>query len=126
MWQYQQSSGKLMNADGANVGIGYSGGNIGINPEAVNNPDMQNLQRIGCLPQGTYEIGAPINHPHLGQFAMPLNPDPGNNMYGRGGFYIHGDNQAMNQSASEGCIILARTIREQIWNSGDHDLEVVS
>jgi hypothetical protein len=46
-------------------------------------------------------------------------------MFGRSDFYIHGDNPALNYTASEGCIILARPIREQIAASGDNDLQVL-
>jgi len=56
---------------------------------------------------------------------MRLTPDPANEMYGRGGFLIHGDNGRGNQSSSEGCIILNRNIRNQIGNSGDDVLRVV-
>lgn len=126
MWEYQQGSGRVIASDGSNIGTGYSGGNVGQTPEGINNADMQNIQRVGPLPQGNYTIGQPINHPHLGPFAMPLTPNPANEMFGRGAFYIHGDNSAMNQSASEGCIILPHTVRVAIWNSGDHDLQVVA
>ncbi len=56
---------------------------------------------------------------------LPLVPDASNNMQGRHSFQIHGDNRSMNQTASSGCIILPRKIREQIANSGDNRLVVV-
>jgi hypothetical protein len=46
-------------------------------------------------------------------------------MFGRSGFLIHGDSIIRPGTASRGCIILAREIREQIAASGDADLEVV-
>jgi hypothetical protein len=33
-------------------------------------------------------------------------------MFGRSGFFCHGDNPAENQTASDGCIVAARPIRE--------------
>ena len=49
-----------------------------------------------------------------------LDPFPSNDMYGRSGFYIHGDNPRGDKSASEGCIILARPIREAVEKSYIH------
>ncbi len=57
---------------------------------------------------------------------MALDPDPGNQMFGRDGFLIHGDNMAMNHTASEGCIILGRPIREQIADSADRVIVVTA
>lgn len=37
---------------------------------------------------------------------------------------IHGDSIARPGTASEGCVILDRSMREQIWSGGDHTLEV--
>ena len=53
--------------------------------------------------------------------AFPLTPDSDNNMYGRSGFMIHGDN-AQND-ASQGCIIMPRDVRE-LLHEGDR-LEVI-
>jgi hypothetical protein len=47
-------------------------------------------------------------------------------MFGRDGFLIHGDNSAMNHTASEGCIILTRDIRQRISDSGDTQLTVIA
>jgi hypothetical protein len=57
---------------------------------------------------------------------MHLVPDPRNVMHGRGSFLIHGDNAAMNHTASDGCIIMARPIRETIDASRDRELQVVA
>lgn len=48
---------------------------------------------------------------------MNLTP-VGHNALGRGGFMFHGDN--VQNSASQGCVILGPTIRQQISASGDH------
>ena len=126
MWTYQQSSGKLTAPDGTIEGIGYAGGNCGKNPEGVNNCEMETASCVGPLPVGMYTFGVPQDNPKLGPFAIPLQPDQSNVMYGRGGFFCHGDTSAMNHSASEGCIIMARSIRESMWASSDHDLQVVA
>ena len=81
---------------------------------------------IGPLPQGTYRIDPAIDHPHLGPVSMPLIPAPTNEMHGRGGFYIHGDNALHDDSASEGCIVVPdRNIRAEISESQDRVLEVI-
>lgn len=115
MLLYSQSTGILQRGDGhtlTTLGTCYAGGNCGKNPEGVNNPAMQDQPCIGPLPQGVYAIGTPGDH--IGPASMPLTPDPANEMFGRAGFYIHGDNSEMNHSASEGCIVASKVIRSQI------------
>src|SRR6476469_5355334 len=73
----------------------------------------------------TYEIEPAFDHSTLGPCSMPLTPAPGNDMHGRYGFYIHGDTASMDQTASEGCIILSRATRDLIDASDDRTLEVV-
>ena len=119
MWTYEQLTGRILQDDRL-VGVGYAG-----SPAGKNNPDMQNVAVTGPLPRGTYTICAPQNSPHTGPFTLDLTPDPDNEMFGRSEFRIHGDNVEHPGTASEGCIIMARAIREQIWTSGDHELEVV-
>jgi hypothetical protein len=124
MWTYEQKSG-ILRHNGAYVATGYAGGNCGQNPEGINNPDMQDVPKVGPLPQGKYTFGMPVEGTHLGPYAIPLIPDAGNQMFGRSGFYCHGDT-SVPRSASEGCMIFARGTRNQIGNSPDEDLEVVS
>ena len=69
-------------------------------------------------------IGPAQEHPNLGPVAMPLTPDPGNEMHGRSDFWIHGDNPDMNQTASQGCIIMSRPTREAIAASECRELVV--
>lgn len=127
MWVYQQASGELTNPDGAFVAAGYAGGNCGKNPEGRNNPDMQSVKDVGPLPCGKYFIGEPKDHPKLGPLAIPLTPDPSNEMFGRNAFYMHGDLiDGPAGSASDGCIVLPRNVREYIWTSADHELIVVA
>jgi len=122
---YYQSTGKLVDASTNElIGVGYSGNTTGLN-----NPEAQEQHNIGPIPQGLYTISNSINHPKVGPVAMYLTPFKENDMFGRSGFLIHGDNAEQNHSASEGCIILPRTSRLQISNDvmlGKFILQVVA
>lgn len=120
MWSYQQSTGQLANGGGTVVGNGYSG-----SPAGKNDPSKENVPCVGPIPRGLYTIEAPFNSPTHGPFAMPLEPDPANEMFGRSGFLMHGDSLEHPGCASEGCIIMPPQVRQQVWNSGDHQLQVV-
>ena len=121
MFTYSQSTGTMTDPTGAALATGYSG-----NGDTMNDPDSQNVEGHGPVPQGTYRIGPANTVPHLGPIAMALTPDPANTMFGRSGFFIHGDNVLMNHTASEGCIILDRTSRQTIANSDDRVLTVTA
>lgn len=109
-------------------GTGYSGHGPGLN-----NPEMQDVKDVGPIPQGTYKIEQQqtnvINsgRPNAKELpgSMRLTPDPETDTFGREGFLIHGDNEAGNQSASHGCPVADRPIRDKIGSSGDNKLEVV-
>lgn len=126
-WYYQQSNGNLTHVDSNGVvtdyGNGYSGNGAGLNW-----PGAQNMQGVGPIPQGTYTIGPQQNNVtgsgHMLLQSMRLTPDPSNQMFGRSGFLIHGDNSRGNQSASEGCMIFNHDVRNIIGNSNDHILHV--
>jgi hypothetical protein len=120
MWSYDTANGNL-SQDGTFVGTGYSGLGPGLN-----NPDEENVPDTGPTPRGTYTISPFFDDPGgKGPIVAHLDPDPSTNTFGRSGFMIHGDNAAMNHTASHGCIILAHAIRQQISDSGDTALEVV-
>jgi hypothetical protein len=120
-WNYSQSSGQLSH-DGEMIATGYSG----IGP-GLNNPSDENVPFQGPLPKGTYDIGQLMaDGGHMGPFVLPLNPWAVNNMFGRSGFFIHGDNTQANHSASNGCIILARQWRMMIAQSNDPLLTVTA
>jgi hypothetical protein len=120
-WSYAQKTGELSH-NGTRLATGYSGNTTGLN-----NPNEQDRIGIGPVPQGDYTIGPPHRPTnHLGPIALPLYPAATNDMHGRCGFFIHGDNQKMNHTASDGCIILARTARQAIIESHDTKLVVVS
>lgn len=106
------------------VGTGYSGQGSGLN-----NPAAQNQPNVGPIPQGNWHIGNQQNNVtgtgHKLPDSMRLDPLKGTNTHGRDGFIIHGDNSAHNHTASNGCIILDRPIRNQIGHSGDNLLKVI-
>jgi hypothetical protein len=121
MWTYAQKTGALQQ-DGKAVGQGYSGADSG-----KNNPAMQAIHDVGPIPQGDWTIsGPPKNTPEHGPFVLTLQPAAGTQTFGRTGFLMHGDSIKAPGTASKGCIIMARDVREQVWNSGDRDLEVVA
>lgn len=119
-WTYEQVTGILIDPSGKTVGAGYSGFE-----EGKNDPDKQNVPCTGPVPRGTYQIEAPNDSPHVGPYAMCLTPSPENEMFGRSDFLIHGDSKEHPGAASHGCIILPRVVREKIWASDCHTIEVV-
>ena len=116
---YQQSTGNLYH-DTTPLGTGYAGHGLGLN-----NPAAQFIEGVGPLPCGWYTIGAPFDHPRCGPFTMRLTPDADTEMNGRAGMCMHGDTASENHTASDGCIVAARDIRETVWASGDRRLLVV-
>lgn len=120
MWTYSQTSGEMVSPDGEVVGIGYSGAGPG-----KNNPAMQDVHNVGPCPVGEYTMGAPVNSHVHGPYAIPLDPDATNEMFGRDAFMCHGDSIVNPGNASEGCIIQEHPVRVKMWESEDHRLEVV-
>jgi Protein of unknown function (DUF2778) len=118
-WTFEIATGNLLDPDGALLATGYSGNGIG-----RNNVSYQATADVGPIPIGVYGIGPPEDSAQLGPHAMPLTPSPANEMYGRFGFFIHGDNST--HTASEGCVILSFAARQVISASGDNNLQVVS
>lgn len=116
-WRYVQCTGKLYGADGALVASGYSGACDGtVAGDHRNQVADESLEKIGPIPRGFYTIGPAFDDLHgKGPVVMRLAPDPGNQMFGRSGFMIHGDLAPPRAGqASEGCIILNRSAREAI------------
>lgn len=124
MWIWSQSGGSLWReGEDRPTAHGYAGC-----CKYKNKPEFQSKANKGPLPQGFYTI---VRHSEddkrgHGPFVLRLNPDPANEMFGRAGFLIHGDSIKNPGGASQGCIIVARDVRERIWNSGDHRLQVVA
>lgn len=119
MWTYNQKTG-LLSHNSVSQGFGYSG-----HGQGLNNPKMEMVHSVGPIPKGVWEIGMFFDDKHLGPCVAALRPTD-QEVYGRGGFFIHGDNRLMNHTASDGCIILSRQLREDIKSSGETLLEVVN
>jgi hypothetical protein len=119
-WLYVQRLGAL-SLNSRVYGLGYSG--LG---EGKNNPAKQETHNVGPIPVGGYTIEAPHDSVLHGPFVLPLTPDPTNSMFGRSAFLIHGDSKTHPGQASEGCIIMPRDVREAVWASTDHHLQVIS
>ena len=119
-WTYAQKTGELQQ-DGKPVATGYSGAGPG-----KNNPAMQMVHNVGPIPQGDWTIaGPPVNTAEHGPYVLTLKPSPETSTFGRSGFLMHGDSKESPGCASQGCVILPRSVREEVWNSGDQNLEVV-
>ena len=70
---------------------------------------------VGPIPRGAWRIEPFRDDPGgKGPVVAHLTPIEGTETFGRAGFMIHGDNSALNHSASEGCIVAPRFIRDQI------------
>ena len=120
MHRYEIATGKWFAPNGELLGIGYSG----FPPDGKNNPGMCDVANIGPIPPGSYTILFPRTIVQHGPYVLPLVPAPSNEMHGRSGFLIHGDSKTSPGTASHGCIILPRNVREAIWGSGDRELTV--
>ena len=124
-WIWDQSAGTL-SRDGQLISRGYSGKGRG-----RNNPALQGVRGVGPLPRGRYRIGPPRTSQRTGPYVLdlfPIDATPNDTVHdatGRASFQIHGDNVNNPGTASSGCIILPRAIRQQIWKSGAHVIEVV-
>lgn len=121
MWAYDQSTGKVYAAGGFLLAVGYSG--FGADKDV---PAAEVFADLGPIPEGIYSIAAPVNTAEHGPYVLRLSPAEGTNTYGRSAFLIHGDSIEHPGQASHGCIILPRLAREQIWESGDHQIKVVA
>ena len=117
MWTFSYR-GSIWRDDGPKSGA-YSG-----HGDALNNAAYQSAEGLGPIPVGQYRIGTFFDHPRLGPCVAHLTPVNNTNVYGRSGFFIHGDNVAMDHSASDGCIIVNRAIRTAIRASDDTNLTV--
>lgn len=106
--------------NGVVLGHGYSG-----RDHAKNNPAEEAAKGVGPIPEGRWTIGQHYTSGQTGPFTIVLTPNRGTNTFGRSDFRIHGDKISAPGSASHGCIILARTVREKIFDTGDIDLTVV-
>ncbi len=121
MWTYHQSTGQLFYGT-VLVGQGYAG-----HGADKNVPAAQGVKNMGPLPQGFYSIGLERGDTHLGPYAMPLEPDDVNVMYGRSGFWMHAESIAHPGDASSGCIVMPdKTVRIAVSIHPDKRLQVVA
>jgi hypothetical protein len=111
----------MFDPTGGLAGTGYSGA-----PGYVDNPADTALKDRGPLPEGFYTMSKPEDRADTGPLSIPLIPDATTQLYGRSGFFCHGDNALHNESGSCGCIVLGRPIREALAASSDNRLQVVS
>ena len=120
---YHQKNGALylQEADGnIYLGTGYSG-----HGDGLNDPADEAIRNVGTIPRGLYEIGAPFTHPAAGPVTMRLTPIEGTDTHGRDGFLIHGDTASRDHTASHGCVIMDRPIRQLVAAAAPARLEVV-
>lgn len=125
MWTWDQSAGTL-HRDGVFVSRGYSGKGRG-----KNNPALQGQRGIGPIPRGHWRMMGVYDSQNVGPFTITLwrvgdgNLDDFDATTGRSAFRVHGDSIRAPGTASKGCIILPRAIRQMMWRSGDRELEVI-
>lgn len=105
IFAYQQKTGRLL-AGALHVADGYSG-----QPPHVNDPAAESLQETGPIPRGAYLLDQVDDTTKLGPLAIRLVPFVTTVLYGRDGFWIHGDSAAKPGYASHGCIILPHDSR---------------
>ena len=100
---------------------GYSGA-----PGFVNDATAVRLSNRGPLPPGVYDVlPGEERHRRLGNPSFVLRPQPGADLFGRGGFLVHADNRRENQSASEGCIVADQSARRWMQSRNVTELTVV-
>jgi len=108
---YVQSTGAIYRPDGSWLADGYSG-----RAQGLDNPEMEAVISTGPIPTGIYTLGD-VND-EKGPYTIRLIPASANDMHGRSGFLIHGDNKEVNHTASEGCIIMPRLARIELSSGG--------
>jgi len=106
---WDQSAGTL-SKNGVLVSKGYSG-----NGRGKNNPIMQSAQGVGPIPRGKWMMVGVKDSPNTGPFSIVLEPCEGTDALGRSAFRIHGDSVANPGTASHGCIILPRKVRDAMY-----------
>ena len=127
-WVYSQFTGTLTHVDSSgNVDYvangGYSGYSLGLNSSTMENVQaQQHGDPAGPLPQGAYSIGPSHYSANTGPITLNLTPLFSTN---RTLLRIHGDNDAKNHTASQGCMIEPPNVRKRIARSNDKCLRVV-
>lgn len=122
---YQQKTGKLLR-DSPTGAVLLAACYSGAPGPTKNNPLAQHQRGLGPIPAGVYWIGDAHDTEEHGPVVLPLVPVPQTETFGRSAFLIHGDSKTNPGTASKGCIIAPRQVREQIAAKGDRLLVVVS
>jgi len=107
--EYTQSTGEFL-INGILIATGYSGA-----PGHINATSSECIVNKGSLPRGRYRMTyekVRNKRPHV----IVLTPMPETAMCGRHSMLIHGDNEYLNNTGSEGCIILPKYIRLRIYD----------
>lgn len=149
MWTFHQETGQVEDFKGFLYGRSYAG-----HGEGKNNPALQDIHGgcrwepdkklwlpveglkqattnpddpgdCGPLPRGIYIINPPVDTEKHGPFVMWLTPTPDTQMFGRSGMGWHGDSIEHPGLASLGCICSPRILRQMVWKSDDHRVQVV-
>ena len=118
---YDAETGKLLASTEPYTVASYSGKGWGLN-----NPNYESVKNQGPIPLGDYAIDKALGEDETscGPVTLPLIPI-GHSAQGRPGpFRMHGDNSSQNYTASSGCIIAPRYIRNLINNEGGGTLSV--
>jgi hypothetical protein len=130
VWTFEIATGRLFDATGTCVWGAYAGYDDGDGVpepgEGKNDPTKQAERGIGPIPEGLWMFSAPFFHRTAGPYTLRLFPKGGTKTYGRSGFLIHGDSKGRPGAASKGCIVTSRETRMALWESGDHEIMVVS
>ena len=124
MWTFIITSGAWLDPAGAVVAYGYSGA-----PGAVNDATRTAEHNLGPICVGLWRKGKARDTATHGPCFIPLTPEPGTETHGRSAFGIHGDKKdpaAPKRSASEGCVILPRGVRDVVNASPDDLVRVVA
>jgi hypothetical protein len=109
-YTYSISTGQFKSSEGWSAS-GYSGKKINDDGyDYRNRPQQMQARNMGAIPTGAYYIVG-VNS-SITSNTIVLSDDPSNDMHGRNGFRIHGDNN--NNNASQGCIILNADARAKI------------
>ena len=125
MLTFSSKTGELKR-DGVLIGRGYAGAGAG-----KLNPDMETVPDVGPLPRGKYSVqvitihGIPADYERKKAPVFRLTPHADTNTFGRAGFLIHGDSVSAPGTASQGCIVVGRDIREDVLKKRDAELEVI-
>lgn len=116
--QYDQRTGNI-DIRNTFVGSGYSG-----HGEGLDNPDMEAVPNVGPIPRGEWRIVRwDDHHGEKGPQVAVLEP-VGHDAHWRSSFLVHGDTEAANNTASHGCIVASRAIRDAMRASSETQLMV--